>query len=904
MLEFENGNAPKDNSRIEDILKKSEADIKEGRITRKSGESGKEEFLFSADGTGLVFDAAKVASEPAIPKEESAESFARKSLLDFEKNAPRVEEVTLVASEESETVAVEPPAAKEEFSLPSSFTVDERYNTPISEERRPIFATYVPKFTEVSENFTMASQPRPPRKPAAVADAEPAEAKDPTAEEEGETLGAVIVGNGDAPASSEAILNVAKPAPRPAAAVPEPTVEDEKKKIGDLLANPLSAPVAASEKAPASVAEASAPLNPVQEPAVSQEGPFGKTEEYVIPDPEEATVRVFDYPEDIGASSLPSQPTAETAAVRKGFFAPKEYENVAQKMAFKDMFLDRLNSVAVRLGAAVLLTIVLLFLENMHLFGFDAVAFLGFEGYPFLLVLLDLQVVLCLFLLAMPEIMRGVRALTKGMFHSELFLPVAFLLQAIQTVGVMFAAPSVEGLYGFVFGLASIATIVGAYLRHYASFLTFRHVGGRDEKIAAEKKMTRLLDKEKFALDGAVDEYKSKTVRFTRANFISDFFARERKSAESTRYNLKYLLVSLGISFVCAVVMFFVGENGMLDAATALTLTFYLSAPAALLLCHRLPYYFSVLLASSEGGGVIGETSHLEYAGVDVVSFKDTEVFEKGNVVLKHLLLYDPAKEFTSVVEQMSSLFSVIGGSLDTLFSAMLVKKVSAADEAVLENGGIYGRIGSTSFHVGNADYMISKGIELRKDKETSEMISSVEPNTKIMYAAENGRIYATLCLQYRLSSSFEALLSEFAEENIVSLVYTKDFNITNDLMRYLAKDRDVIRVLRDDETGEDAVQEKLSVGLVAKDKESAISLLLLCHRYAKLQKTLVSAFWFVLGSGLFLGSMLAAFGLLSVLPSVAYGAFQIALIVAMAIYVSRSLDGRKKKNEGDSVVK
>ncbi len=901
MLEFENGNAPKDSSRIEDILKKSEADIKEGRITHRSGESGKEEFVFSGNGTGLVFDTAETAepSEAAVfEKEDSVMAASQSSVLDFEKNAPRVEEVTLVASEESETVAVEPPVAKEEFSLPSAFTVDEKYNTPSNEERRSVFATYVPKFTEVSENFRMADQPRPEKAlPKAV---ESAKAEDPTAEEQEETQGAVIVGNGDAPASSEAILNIAKPAPRPAVAPSEPTLEEETKKIGDLLVNPLASPVSEAEISVDKAVQKPAEI----ETAAPKEVLFGERSEFVIPDPEEETVRVFDYPEDIGASALPAQPSSESAPVRKSLFAPKEYESETQKMAFKDMFLDRLNSVAVRLGAAVLLTLVLLFLENMHLFGYDAAAFLGFEGYPFLLALLDLQVVLCLFLLAMPEIMRGVRALTKGLFHSELFLPIAFLLQAIQTVAVMVSDPSVEWLYGFVFGLASIATIAGSYLRHYASFLTFRRVGGRDEKIAAEKKMTRLLDKEKFALDGAVDEYKSKTVRFTRASFISDFFARERKSAENTRYNLKYLLISLGLSFVLAVVVFFVGQNGMRDAASALVLSFYLSAPAVLLVSHRLSYYFSARYACAEGGGVIGETSHLEYAGVDVVSFSDTEVFEKGNVVLKHLLLYDASKEFTSVVEQMSALFSVIGGSLDTLFSAMLVKKVTPADEATFENGGIYGRIGAVTFHVGNAEYLLSKGIALRTDKETQELISSAEPNTKIMYAAENGRIYATLCLQYSLSSDFESLLSKFSEENIVSLIYTKDFNITNDLVRHLAGDKDVIRVLADESEASDAVQEKLSVGLVAKDKKSAISLLLLCHRYARLQKKLVSAFWFVLGGGLFLGAMLAVFGLLSAVPSVAYGALQIALVIAMAIYDNRMLGERKKKNEGDNKVK
>lgn len=876
MLEFENENVSKDN-RIESILKKSENDIKVGKITRKSDEEGREEFLFSGDGIGLVFEG-EAAPKVDPAKEEVAAPVEQASLSDYEKNAPRVEEVVLIEREEQETVVVEPPVTKEEFSLPTSFVVDERYNTPITEERRPYFATYVPKFTEVSENFRMADSPRPPRSiPKAEAPA-PLDETDPTAEEEASAEG-IVVEQGSGPVSEDVIMNITKPAPAPAAPKAEPSVEDEKKKIEQLLVSPE----APAEKE----AEVSSPLAMPEEAAT-----LAAPAVYEMPDPEEETLRVLDYPEDLGGASLPDVAEPPVAAVRK-LFAPKEYESIGQKMAFKDMFLDRLNSVAVRLGAAILLSLVLLLLENLHLFGVDVLGALGFEGYPFLLVLLDLQIVLCLFLLAMPEIMRGVRALTKGMFHSELLLPVAFLLQLIQTVTVMIVAPTVDNLCGFVFSLCAIGTIVGSYLRHYASFLTFRHVGGREEKIAVERKITRKLTDEKFALDGAVDEYKSKTARFVRAGFISGFFARERKSAESTRYNLKYLLLSLGLSLVVGIVMFFLGSDGMLDATSSMAMTFYFCAPTALLLMHRLPYYFSARAASARDGGVIGETSHLDYAGVDVVTFEDTEVFEKGNVSLKHIVIYNSHKEFTVVLEQMSSLFSRIGGPLDTLFSEMLVKKCPAADEAVLENGGVYGRIGESVFHVGTESYILSKEMDIANKKDNRE---TEDPCVRVMYAAENGVVFAKFYLQYKLSSSFEALLPEFSSEKIVSLIYTKDFNITNELMRHLCGGGDCVRVMKSELFAPAPAAEKAGVGLAAKDKSGALSLILLCHRYAKLEKTLLSAFWFVLGSGVFFGAMLSVFGLLFAVPSCLYGLWQLAAVIAIGVYAYRSLCAPKRK--------
>ena len=871
-------------SLIKDILEKNENDIKSGKITRVVGESGAEEFRFSAEekNVGLVFDfdmpaaSAETVAEPAESAVDSPVEIAAQHLEAHEQNAPRVEEVTLVSAAEDKVIAVDLPADADEFSIPTSFVVDDKYNTPASEERRAIYSTYVPKFTDASENYRMADQPRPQKPIPRLLSV------DPTAEEKQETEGAQIVSIGDAPSSAEAILNVSKPAAAEPAPAKERTVEDERIEIESLLSAKKEEEIAPEEIAADAVSakEPSAPLSP---------------ESYTIPDPEEATLRILDYPEDLGGSALPQEiAKIPVAPVQKKLFAPKEYQNVGQKMAFKDMFLDRLNSVAVRFGAALLLTILLLALENMYLIGLDAVVVLSLQQFPLALPLLDMQIVICLLFLASPELVREIRALTKGLFHSELFLLILFVFQLIYTVATMLSSAEYPQ-YGFLFGLCVLSVIAGSYLRHRASFLTFRHVGGREEKLAVEKKLTRMLDKEKFALDGAVDEYKSKTARVLRASFITDFFAREHKSAENTRFNLRYLLLSVGVALVASIVMFFIGD-GMVSAVSTMMTMLYLSIPLALLLLHRLPFYISVRAASAKGGGVIGETSHFDYAGVDVIAFKDTEVFAKGAVALKHIILYDAAKEFTTVVEQMSSLFSVIGGPLDVLFSETLVKKCPPADEAELEEGGIFGRIADVTFHVGDAAYIASKGIALPREQDNRD---PADPATKIMYAAENGRVYAKFYLQYRLSPSYASMLSSFVKEKIVSLVYTRDPNVTNELMRYLAADQDLIRVMREETAGDGDVCERASVGLVAsEDKASAISLLLLCRRYVKVQKNLAHALWLVLGAGAFFGAMLSLFGILSI-PSVAYGIWHLVLVSAMALYAFEALGENKNSPSG-----
>ena len=109
--------------------------------------------------------------------------------------------------------------------------------------------------------------------------------------------------------------------------------------------------------------------------------------------------------------------------------------------------------------------------------------------------------------------------------------------------------------------------------------------------------------------------------------------------------------------------------------------------------------------------------------------------------------------------------------------------------------------------------------------------------------------------------------------------------------MQYLAGGRDRIRVVRDESPSTASqAQERIVAGLVSsKDKLSAFSLLSLCRRYVRMQKNLASAFWFVLGSGAFLGVMLSIFRLIA-LPSLAYGLWQIALVGVMTVYVKKTL--------------
>ena len=90
------------------------------------------EFEIGEESAGLVFDEKK--DEPTV--EESIEG---------------VPEVTA-------------PTIDEEFAIPDSFVIDDKYNThSIEADTFRVRTTYVPRFTDVSDTYRMKDDPRPRR---------------------------------------------------------------------------------------------------------------------------------------------------------------------------------------------------------------------------------------------------------------------------------------------------------------------------------------------------------------------------------------------------------------------------------------------------------------------------------------------------------------------------------------------------------------------------------------------------------------------------------------------------------------------------------------------------------------------------------------------------------------------
>lgn len=786
--------------KLDEILEKSDEDVS---ITKNSDDSL--EFKFK---NGLVFE------NLAIPEPEPTPE-------------PVKEEA---APEESEGG---------EFSIPDTFVIDEKYNTPPTPDTpSTVMRTYVPRFTGIGDTYRMKDDPRPrPKtedKPAEIkAEVSDSEGIDPIAELEiphEETVTVNVKGKEDKSGETISVFKFAESVSLAMGRRVERTVEDERKEIDELLA-----PKAQPEPTPEPIPEPEPESTP--EPTPEPEEP----KIYTIPDPTD-DIHVIDYGKAGRETPKrtvvePEGASDEAPKAQKRRLGSAEFDTQAQRDEFKDAFLDSTLSIKIRLIAMTVIAVLMAVFENVIVT--PSANNLGSLGiYPAFYGVIDLIFAAAMLIIAIPEIVRSVKYLTFGRIIPELSLILAFVVELAYTIIITAAEAENAPLYGLLFGIFAIAAVASAHYRVNADFTAFKVVSRNIEKQVLDRKLTRTLHDENMALDGAIDEYKSRTARVFHAAFISDFFKRTSKVSENSLASVIPLIISFGAALITSVVCFFL-KDGIISAASAFALVFLLSLPAFSILVHKLPYFDAQMAALDENSTLVGETSYRSFSGVDVLAFDDIDIFGVEDVRLSRIILYDNNK-MEKAMKQMSSLFAPVGGPLYFIFKKTHQLTFRPASDVSIESDGISGMVEGNRISAGTEEYMSRHNIAIPELTNKREVGIDT---TRIMYAAENGEIYAKFYIRYSFSEQFTMLLPSIKEEGIVPLIYTRDPNLSNELLRALCAGSDSMRVMKKYQpiSSEDSkIYRRISAELVTYGNNiNTINTVLLTKKYAKFAEQL-----------------------------------------------------------------
>jgi hypothetical protein len=312
---------------------------------------------------------------------------------------------------------------------------------------------------------------------------------------------------------------------------------------------------------------------------------------------------------------------------------------------------------------------------------------------------------------------------------------------------------------------------------------------------------------------------------------------------------------------------------------------------------HKLPMYRLEKKLVECGSAVIGEGALYDGAEVDVIAFDDEEIFGDDDVAFKSVSLSDRSGDFRKAMRKMSSLFSAVGGPLCKVFERSLGKRCAAATSLIIEDDGISGVVDGVTVMAGGAEYMIRHGVRI------PEPGAPTLESTKVMYGAEGDTVFAKFSIQYSFSEEFALMINSFIENGVTPLIYTRDPNITNELVDFLVGGKCAIRVMKKKSVLPESrtVYKSLSSGIVTVgDKSDAVSALMSAKSYAALQSEIRIFELVVSLLGAVVAAALFAFDFDASKLSALLGAWHILIGIAFFAVSHRLFKGKRKgrKNE------
>ncbi len=704
------------------------------------------------------------------------------------------------------------------------------------EEEEPaddnVHHTYMPRFTEASEKYRRQGDAKIRERLGIKLQAEsgeesnPDEIKlDPTAEFDADISGTEDAKAPEASAvdESDESISVMK------FTSPDDELEREAEKEREEIKKLLNKDSKSSVKD--DPAEEEAPEEPVVEEVAEEE-------DYTLPDPDADELKVFEFVDSTLDEKNDDEGSAEAApAAKKGGAKKndKEFSNPIQRDGIKDRFLDSLISIRIRRIATWVFTAAILILELLsatRTVGFNL--FAGSGAY-FTVGLVDFLLASCVFVMSLPEIVKAVRDLFNKKVTATVMTIPMFIVFGIYTLIVVYSGESSYTLFGLLFASVIIPILTAAFHRVKADFIAFKMIAQPEDKQVIDLQNTRDLDVENKALDGAVDEYKSRLSRTFTASFISDFFKNSQSSPISGKHFGIICGIPFGVGLVAGVISYFFTKS-FVNAMSVFSLVVMLGCPAFSIIAGKVSFFYSQRAALNADSTAIGEDAYHSFASVDVFAFDDTDLFGPEDVNLKRFMLYGDRDNMDKVMRQMCALFAAVGGPLDYMFSGIIDNRMrhKTASNVIIEDDGICGEVAGRKICAGSEDYMRRNGIAIPqaaigKDSKTSDTI-------KIMYSAEDGEVNAKFYIRYSFSEEFTSTIPSLRDAGIIPLVYTRDPNVSGELLSTLTAGNCTMRVVKlYDPVNEVDVTPRYDARMVTYgDRLDAASMIVLAKKYSK----------------------------------------------------------------------
>ncbi len=408
--------------------------------------------------------------------------------------------------------------------------------------------------------------------------------------------------------------------------------------------------------------------------------------------------------------------------------------------------------------------------------------------YNAIYLLIDIQIIFISALMILPSLGNGLTDLFRGKPGRNTITFVMHLFPAIHAIILLFCGAKEYPLFGCVGALFAFLTTISNFLDSKRIYRTFRICARKGEKLVAKS-----LDNESPEAETFRDQLIGEPVFFSvqKANFIDNFFRRNKETGKPEKSYAWVLILSLLCSIAFAVFSY-LKEPSVAYTATNFMIMMVMTLPLSSLFTVTLPFSHISAKAEKNGAAIISTAAAEKYAAADVVSFTDKEIFPPKSVKVTTIRTYGQTRIDKAILFS-AMIFQKLGGPLSEVFK----KTISGVYDQIPEDfdfreitaDGMCARIENRDVFVGNKEYLLSYDFGYTKDDqdETFE-----EKSGKIMYMVIDGEFAAKFYIRYSISKQFKKTVLSLYRSGICPAVKTCDPNIDSDLFRTLLQNKKI----------------------------------------------------------------------------------------------------------------
>ena len=435
-----------------------------------------------------------------------------------------------------------------------------------------------------------------------------------------------------------------------------------------------------------------------------------------------------------------------------------------------------------RIARPVLLSILgllVFILEILPLANVVPDGILDYSTYPWLYILLDIQLMVFMIALCFKDIKEGTINLfsrTPRLWSVLSATVIATLLHSV--VAIFCAKETLPNLYNSISALYLIVATVFGILDQKRIEHSIDVLSTEKEKIFALKHSSGPNSCAEKMYRGGMDPDTDifEPVQVGKKN-CRGVFARESRYFDNRFFSSA--IVPIAVFSIFIFVISIVLEIGLVVTVNTVIYVFLLLAPLSAIVAHNLPLLLAYLRLRQRDCFIAGYASAKDIAECDIIVFNDKHLFcdcEPRNAGIK---LYCEEHKTKELFTCLAAVFSSVGGPMENTFGEVIKNEKHKVSMVRITRNGFEAVVDAkTSIIVGSSEYLARYGI--RTDgADTRE--------SGIVYVAMNSILSAKLSLSYETQPLFEELCELLGDNGINTVIQTYDPIITG---KYVVKRR------------------------------------------------------------------------------------------------------------------